>query len=72
MATPSPRSAHAASPQRRELYFFTLYRVLEAALLALVAFSPLGEFMLEIREPGLLQTLVVLYLAAAPAMVYAS
>ncbi|GAB2490394.1 sensor histidine kinase [Arenimonas alkanexedens] len=72
MATPAPRQSQLASPQRRELYFFTLYRVLEAALLALVAFSPVGEFMLEIREPTILRSIVVVYFAVALAMVYAS
>ncbi|HEX4853457.1 HAMP domain-containing sensor histidine kinase [Arenimonas sp.] len=72
MAPPNHRNAHAASPQRRELYFFTLYRLLEVALLALVAFSPLGELMLEIRQPVVLQVLVMVYLAAALGMVYAS
>jgi len=72
MATPAPRDTPFASPQRRELYFFTLYRVLEAALLSLVAFSPLGAFMLEIRQPTLLQSIVAIYFAVALAMVYAS
>ena len=29
------------TPQRRELYFFNLFRLLEAGILALVAFTPL-------------------------------
>ena len=32
--------ANADRALRRELYFFTLYRVLEACLLALMLFSP--------------------------------
>lgn len=66
------RRSIITSPQRRELYFFTLYRMLEAALLALVAFSPVGEYMLEIRDPGVLKTLVVLYFVAAIALLVAS
>ena len=65
-----PRKAIAHSPQRRELYFFTLYRMLEAALLALVAFSPAGEMMLEIREPVVLQSIVELYVLAATALLH--
>jgi two-component system sensor histidine kinase PilS (NtrC family) len=68
----SPRKHLATSPQRRELYFFTLYRMLEAALLALVAFSPVGEMLLVIRDPGLLQSIVVLYIVAAIALLVAS
>ena len=69
---PSPPKHQATSPQRRELYFFTLYRVLEAALLCLVAFSPAGEYLLEVREPTLLRSIVVLYVAAAIALLVAS
>ena len=61
----APRKPPGPSPQRRELYFFALYRMLEAALLALVAFSPAGEYLLQIRQPALLQSVVVLYLVAA-------
>jgi two-component system sensor histidine kinase PilS (NtrC family) len=67
-----PRKPPASAPQRRELYFFTLYRMLEAALLALVAFSPAGEYLLEIREPGALRTIVVLYMVASVGLLLAS
>ncbi|KFN51253.1 sensor histidine kinase [Arenimonas composti] len=59
------------SPQRRELYFFSLYRLLEACLLALVAFSPVGEMLVRLREPTLLQGMVVLYMIAAVALLVA-
>lgn len=68
---PTPRKPASPSPQRRELYFFTLYRVLEACLLALVAFSPAGEFLLKIREPAMLQSIVVLYMVAAISLLIA-
>ena len=68
----APRKSLVKSPQRRELYFFTLYRTLEAALLALVAFSPMGELMLNIREPAMLKSIVVLYLVGATALLLAS
>lgn len=61
----APRKSPGPSPQRRELYFFTLYRMLEASLLALVAFSPAGEYLLQIRQPALLQSVVMLYFVAA-------
>ena len=48
MKPPHADALDAESALRRELYFFTLYRVLEAALLALVVFGP--ETML-IRVP---------------------
>lgn len=67
----APRKPAGPSPQRRELYFFALYRVLEAALLALVAFSPAGEYLLEIRQPAVLQSIVVLYMVAAIALLVA-
>jgi two-component system sensor histidine kinase PilS (NtrC family) len=41
------------SALRRELYFFTLYRALEAGLLALVVFSPFGDFFKSPRFPML-------------------
>jgi two-component system, NtrC family, sensor histidine kinase PilS len=65
---PRPGRKTQISPQRRELYFFTLYRVLEAALLALVAFSPLGGMLVQVREPGILEGTVVLYAVAAVAL----
>ena len=69
---PNPRKSQASSPQRRELYFFTLYRELEAALLGLVAFSPVGELLLTIREPAILQSTVVLYMFASVGLLVAS
>ena len=67
----APRKLPGPSPQRRELYFFNLYRMLEAALLALVAFSPAGEYLLQISQPALLQSVVVLYFVAAIALLVA-
>ena len=47
------------SPPHRELYFFALFRLLESGILGIVAFTPLGLTMAEIREP------IVLKLASA-------
>jgi two-component system sensor histidine kinase PilS (NtrC family) len=58
-----PLSADAAL--RRELYFFSLYRMFEAALLALILFSPAGAW-IGIAERSLLgQVTTVFYLAAS-------
>ncbi len=55
----------AVSPQHRELYFFALFRVLEAGILGIVAFTPLGLTMAVIREPVLLQVVTLGYFIAA-------
>jgi len=47
---------------RRELYLFALYRVFEAAVLALVVFSPVGSLIGERHAPELAVVLVVVYL----------
>ena len=47
---------------RRELYLFGLYRVFEAAVLALVVFSPVGSLIGEKHAPELAVVLVVVYL----------
>jgi two-component system sensor histidine kinase PilS (NtrC family) len=54
-----------ADALRRELYFFSLYRVFEAALLALVLFSPFGFLAGEPRLPMLGRGVSFLYLFAA-------
>ncbi len=60
------------TPARRELYFFTLYRVLEAGLLALLAFSPVGEQLVELNHPALAKSVAVFYLLAAVSLLLAS
>ena len=64
MSNPPP----SKSPQdaiRRELYLLTLYRVVEAALLCLVLFSPVGGLMGEPRHALLGRVVAVAYLVAA-------
>ena len=61
--TPAP--ANTESALRRELYFFTLYRTLEAGLLALVFFGPVGGLAEAAREPMLGRATATLYLVAA-------
>ncbi len=53
------------SALRRELYFFTLYRILEAALLALVLFGPAGTLIAEPRHPELGRIVAGSYLLVA-------
>lgn len=63
-----PRTLAPASTDsalRRELYFFTLYRVLEAGLLALVLFSPAGALIDEPRHLVLGRAAATGYLLAA-------
>ena len=61
-----------ATPQHRELYFFALFRVLEAGILGIVAFTPLGLTMAVIREPVLLQVVTLGYFLASLFLIYAS
>jgi len=58
VATPS-------SALRRELHFFTLYRLLEASLLALLVFGPVRYFAEAPRYPLLAATTAVAYLVVA-------
>jgi len=60
------------SPQHRELYFFALFRVLEAGILGIVAFTPLGLTMAVIREPVLLQVITLGYFSGSLFLLYAS
>ncbi|MCW0452890.1 sensor histidine kinase [Xanthomonas sacchari] len=53
---------------RRELYFFALYRVLVAGLIAALVFSPLSVLVGEPRYPQLAATLSTAYLAVALAL----
>jgi two-component system sensor histidine kinase PilS (NtrC family) len=71
-ATKPASDMQELSPLRRELYFFTLYRVLQAGLLAVVTFSPLGPLLIDTLQPFVLKAASVLYLIAAAALVLAS
>jgi two-component system sensor histidine kinase PilS (NtrC family) len=48
--------------EQRELYFFTLYRCFQAALVALVVFSPVGPALATLVQPALAQWVSALYL----------
>ena len=60
-ATAVDDSASSRSLQR-ELYLFALYRVFEAALLALVVFSPVGAFIGDLHAPRLAMAVSAAYL----------
>ncbi|NDK38086.1 sensor histidine kinase [Pseudoxanthomonas gei] len=60
--------AHIESAPGRELYFFSLYRVLEAGILAGLMFSPLSGVLGELRAPGLGTAVTGFYLLFAMAM----
>ncbi|MDB6163755.1 MAG: sensor histidine kinase [Xanthomonadaceae bacterium] len=62
----TPLSAEDAL--RRELYFFSLYRMLEAALLALMLFSRVGEWLGIVERSRLGQGTTVFYLIASVAL----
>lgn len=53
------------SVPRRELYFFALYRVLEAGILAALMFSPLGSVLGQPRHPDLGAVVAIAYLVMA-------
>ncbi len=54
--------------QLRELYLFAMYRLLEAGLLALVVFSPVGSFPLQTHYPLIAHGMAVLYPLTAVAL----
>jgi two-component system sensor histidine kinase PilS (NtrC family) len=60
-------SGGAAAP-RRELYFFALYRLLEAALLVGLCFSPLGERLIVLVSEESAQIASIAYLVGAVAL----
>ena len=62
---PAVDVANADSALRRELYFFTLYRLLEAALLVFVLFGPIDGLVGEPRHDIFARSLSLAYLALA-------
>lgn len=65
---PTPTDPLATAESRRELHYFTLYRLLEAALLCLTAFSPVGLLLEGAPPTPLPQVLAIGYLIAAIAL----
>ncbi len=62
---PAPASALAGETVRRELYFFNLFRVLQAAVYTGLAFSPLAVQWVVLSQPLLARVTAVLYLLFA-------
>ncbi|WP_052108042.1 sensor histidine kinase [Aerolutibacter daejeonensis] len=58
----APDATDADRALRRELYFFTLYRVFEAALLVFALFGPLPELAGDARHPVFARALSLTYL----------
>ncbi len=58
--------------RRREIYFFSLYRILQAGLFALVAFSPVGMLLTKLDSPWLAKSAAVVYLVAAVLLMWGS
>ena len=64
------RLGRGDAEQRRELYFFSLYRVFEAALLSLVLFAPPGTLVVEPRHALLGQVSAASYLVVSGVLLY--
>jgi two-component system, NtrC family, sensor histidine kinase PilS len=62
LAEPAVEDANSSRSLYRELYLFALYRVFEAALLALVVFSPVGALIGDLHAPRLAQATTIGYL----------
>jgi two-component system sensor histidine kinase PilS (NtrC family) len=62
---PQARERLVDAALRRELYFFTLYRSLEAALIVFLAFSPFAAPFAELRHPALAKVTAISYLLVA-------
>jgi len=67
-----PSQQDSSSPQHHELYFFALFRLLEAGILGIVAFTPLGTTMAEIRAPLPLKFAAAAYFVAALLLLWRS
>ena len=67
-----PSAGDPKTLKRREIYFFSLYRILEAGLLALVAFSPVGMLLAKQEYPWLAKSGAVFYLVVAVLFFWAS
>ncbi|WP_062536895.1 sensor histidine kinase [Mizugakiibacter sediminis] len=64
-AVPASRPSSGSGPVRREIYFFNLFRVLQAAVYIGLSFSPLAAEWIPLHEPLLGRLTAVLYLLFA-------
>jgi two-component system sensor histidine kinase PilS (NtrC family) len=67
-----PTHPDSNGPLHRELYFFALFRLLESGILGIVAFTPLGLTMAEIRAPILLKLAAAGYFLGALVLLWLS
>ncbi len=65
LTEPAVDDAHRDRSLHRELRLFSLYRIFEAALLALVVFSPIGTLIGSLHAPAAAQGTAVAYLLFA-------
>jgi two-component system, NtrC family, sensor histidine kinase PilS len=65
---PTRPADEADSALRRELHFFTLYRLLEAAILTFLLFGPIRQYLSEPRDEGIAKATAIIYLFAATLM----
>ena len=65
---PTRPADEADSALRRELHFFTLYRLLEAAILTFLLFGPIRHYLSEPRDEGIAKATAIIYLFAATLM----
>lgn len=70
LSLPTASAQPAQDYQRRELYLFALYRVLEAGLLALLVFSPLAKLEPLAGHEDWVAVVASLYVAAALALMF--
>jgi two-component system sensor histidine kinase PilS (NtrC family) len=66
------RPAREGTPQQREVYFFALYRLLEAGLFALVAMTPVGFVSATVHYPIAAKLASLVYVALSLWLVVAS
>ena len=66
------RHSHEGTPLQRELYFFSLYRLLEAGLFGLVAFTPTGFLSATVHAPILAKLAAAGYIALSIWLLLAS
>lgn len=58
-----PKARFDRDTLQRELYFFSLYRCFQSALIALLVFSPVGELFVRLNLPDLARIACTAYLA---------
>lgn len=68
--SPSPATQPTQDYQRRELYLFALYRLLEAGVLALLVFGPIATLQPQAGHEGLVAMVAAAYVVLALILVF--